>query len=102
MTFFAHQSKSLEMTAGFNRTAYFHDMGLGKTFTGGEKAMSFGERIVVVCQKSKIKDWIDHFKEHYGITPFDLTNKRDYSWFFGFEWGGENTMTICGIWLKSV
>ena len=32
---------------------------------------------LVVCQKSKVQDWVDHFKEHYHIEPFDLTNKKE-------------------------
>lgn len=35
-----HQQKAIEATAQFNKVAYYHDMGLGKTFTGSEKLMS--------------------------------------------------------------
>ena len=76
MQLFPHQQKALDLTAGKNRVAYYLDMGLGKTFVGGEKADSFPERIVLICQKSKIDDWISHFKEHYPLTVFDLTNKK--------------------------
>ena len=41
-----------------------------------------GERInLVVCQKSKIDDWINHFSENYGVAVFDLTNKKDFKTF---------------------
>ena len=52
--------------------------GLGKTFVGAEKAVQLGSNIIlVVCQKSKIQDWVDHFKEHYGekCWVYDLTRK---------------------------
>lgn len=45
--------------------------------------MSYDDPILIVCQKSKIGDWIKHFRQHYGITVFDLTNKRQYQEFFG-------------------
>ena len=54
MQLFPHQSKALDETKDFNRVAYYLDMGLGKTFVGSEKANSFPERIVLVCQKTKI------------------------------------------------
>lgn len=76
MQLFPHQQKALDLTAGKNRVAYYLDMGLGKTFVGGEKANSYPERIVLVCQKSKIDDWISHFREHYPFTVFDLTDKK--------------------------
>lgn len=60
------------------------EMGLGKTFAGSEKMMQLGARInLVVCQKSKIQDWIDHFEDHYPIDvlTYDLTNKNQYECF---------------------
>lgn len=38
MQLFPHQSKALDETKDFKRVAYYLDMGLGKTFVGGEKA----------------------------------------------------------------
>lgn len=35
--FYPHQQKELEETKDLNRVAYYHDMGLGKTFTGAER-----------------------------------------------------------------
>ena len=41
-------------------------MGLGKTFVASEKAQLFNENIIViVCQKSKLEDWRDHYKKFY-------------------------------------
>lgn len=56
-------------------------MGLGKTFVGSEKAASYPEKILLVCQKSKIDDWIEHFQTHYNFTVFNLTNKTQLSEF---------------------
>lgn len=58
-------------------------MGLGKTFVGAEKLMQLGARVnLVVCQKSKIDDWIKHFEKNYRCTVFDMTNKNEYDDFF--------------------
>lgn len=63
---FPHQLKALEMTRGMNKAAYYLDMGLGKTFVATEKAEELGTNIIlVVCQKSKLEDWKDHFNEFY-------------------------------------
>lgn len=83
MKLFKHQEEALKRTANFNRCAYYHDMGLGKTFTGSEKLMSFGTTInLVVCQKSKVADWVNHFKEHYSnYDVLDLSKKSDFDCF---------------------
>lgn len=31
---------------------------------------------LVVCQKSKVQDWIDHFAEHYAKSDIDFCNKN--------------------------
>lgn len=37
---------------------------------------------LVVCQKSKIADWVNHFKTNYDhLMVFDLTNKIDFEMF---------------------
>lgn len=76
MKLFPHQVEALNLTKNSNKVAYYLDMGLGKTFVGAEKMVQLGNRInLVVCQKSKVQDWIEHFETHYGvkITLFDLT-----------------------------
>lgn len=53
-------------------------MGLGKTFTGAEKMMQLGAKVnLVICQKSKIDDWIEHFEKNYefDLGVYDLTKK---------------------------
>ena len=72
------------MTKNFNRCAYYIDMGGGKTFIGSEKAFELGSDInLVICQKSKVADWVDHFREVYGCTEvYDLTKAKDFEAFF--------------------
>ena len=41
-------------------------MGLGKTFIGSEKLKALNASInLVICQKSKLNDWYEHFKTYY-------------------------------------
>ena len=77
MNLFPHQQQALDLTAAHNRCAYYLDMGLGKTFVGSEKLMGLQARInLVVCQHSKIQDWIEHFKTHYSdVAVVDMTVK---------------------------
>lgn len=85
MILYPHQKAELEATKDFNRVAYYHDMGLGKTFVGAEKIIQLGSFInLVVCQKSKIEDWQDHFLLYYSekTTIFNLTEKLDFKEFF--------------------
>jgi len=61
-----HQTKALEDTKQFNRVAYYFDVGLGKTFIASEKLKSFHTYFnIVICQKSKVNDWLNHFKTYY-------------------------------------
>lgn len=76
ISLYPHQRKALEVTKPLNRVAYYLDMGLGKTFVGSEKAVSYPNKILVICQKSKIQDWVEHFQKNYLLTVFDLTNKQ--------------------------
>lgn len=85
---FPHQENALEITRSQNRVAYYLDMGLGKTFVGSEKMMQLGAKVnLVVCQKSKVEDWCEHFKEHYGHKVFDLTKPKELSEFHGLAMG---------------
>lgn len=76
---FPHQQKALQDTEDKNKVAYYLDMGLGKTFVGSEKMKQLGAKVnLVICQKSKIDDWIEHFKEHYPLySVHDLTINKD-------------------------
>lgn len=76
MTLYPHQQQALDETNGLNHVAYYHDMGLGKTFTGSEKMMQLGAKVnLIVCQKSKIDDWVQHLRENYPLAVFTLTNQ---------------------------
>lgn len=54
-------------------------MGLGKTFTGAEKMKQLGLAAnLLICQKSKISDWIYHFETYYPeYDVLDLTNGKE-------------------------
>ena len=60
------------------------EMGLGKTFIGSEKAINLHKNILVVCQKSKVDDWINHFVEYYEIKNdsmiYDCTKWDKQDW----------------------
>ena len=89
MKLYDHQLQGLELCKDQNHVAFFWDMGTGKTFVGAEKAVQLGAKVtLIVCQKSKIDDWIDHFEENYhDYWWFDLTNKSDY---IAFTHGSSN------------
>ena len=86
---YEHQKRALEQTADRNRCAYYLDMGLGKTFVGSEKLKQLGAKVnLVVCQKSKVQDWVYHFRTYYPeYKTYDATSaKKDEkrSYFYGF------------------
>lgn len=52
-------------------------MGLGKTFVGSEKMYELNTPYnLVICQKSKISDWKEHFKEFYPTYKVVIFNKQ--------------------------
>lgn len=74
---YEHQRLALEATRDKDHVAYYHDQGLGKTFTGAEKMHQLGAAVnLVICQKSKIDDWYEHFKTYYDVNPCDLTKVK--------------------------
>lgn len=83
MRLMKHQIEALEKTNGFNRCAFYYDMGLGKTYIGAEKAIGMGKNILVICQKSKVEDWMNHFRDNYRMakTILDLSRKSDLTRF---------------------
>ena len=101
---YEHQKRALEQTSDRNRCAYYLDMGLGKTFVGSEKMIRLGAKVnLVVCQKSKVKDWVEHFAENYagnwtgdGIVVFDLTDSADLYCFI------ENTKVSKALQIQQV
>lgn len=83
MKLYPHQAEALEELKDRNRVALYWDMGLGKTYGGSEKMTSLGGRVnLVICQKSKIDDWVDHFQKNYKVAVYDLSNKKEYDSFF--------------------
>ena len=48
MKLFDFQQAVLDQTDGLNRVAYYLDMGLGKTFVGAEKSVSFDEPVILI------------------------------------------------------
>lgn len=95
MKLYKHQEEALERTKTFNKCAYYHDMGLGKTFTGSEKMRMLDKNVnLIICQKSKVNDWIKHCKENMPtqFVTFDLTNKQDFDLFF--SWRNPETKKI--------
>ena len=88
LNLYPHQIEELKATEGKNRVAYYHDMGLGKTFVGAEKLLRLGSKInLVICQKSKLQDWLDHFLTYYSteFLIFDLTNDVELASFLSYS-----------------
>lgn len=102
MQLFPHQAKVLDETKRFNRVGYYLDMGLGKTFVGSEKALTLNSRVnLLICQCSKVPDWIDHMVENYAMNHcwmiYDLTNKKEFEWFMAAVAETDNPTRICGV-----
>ena len=86
MELFNHQVEALKATETLNRCAFYHDMGLGKTYTGAEKLMRLDADIaLIVCQKSKVDDWVNHFVQNYcdcgDVFVYDLTKPKQLTAF---------------------
>ncbi|MGN0907941.1 MAG: SNF2-related protein [Bullifex sp.] len=80
MKLYPHQKRALDMTKGMRRVAYYLDMGLGKTYVGSEKMMEIHNRVnLLICQKSKVKDWFNHFRMHYPdmiVVDYTISENR--------------------------
>lgn len=99
---YPHQQEALNQCANENRVAFFHDMqlGLGKTFTGSEKLHQLNGRVnLVICQKSKINDWFEHFHDYYSdISTYDLTDKKQFQLFLQYcEYHHDLSSNVLGI-----
>ena len=84
MKLYPHQIEGLEKANGLNHVAFYWDMGLGKTFAGSEKIMDLGANVnLIVCQKSKIDDWYEHFNQNYkDDIIYNLTITGEFKAFF--------------------
>ena len=91
-----HQVDVLEQTKDRTKVAYYLDMGLGKTFVGSEKMVNLHTKVnLVICQKSKIDDWMEHFKTFYDFKVFNLTNTKELGTFYGLAMG--ERFTVVGV-----
>ena len=77
---------------------------LGKTFVSSEKMKQLDKRInLVVCQKSKIDDWVEHFQEYYvedtlpKLVVYDLTDKVNMSKFTSYASGVDELLQMVGV-----
>lgn len=51
---------------------------MGKTYCGSYKAVSFNKTILIVCPKSLILQWIEHFNNvHSDWNTYNLTKKKE-------------------------
>ena len=74
------------------------EMGLGKTYSGGEKLIQLGARVnLVICQKSKISDWFQHFANNYHVIVNNLTNKLEFEYFMSLATNPNLSETIVGV-----
>lgn len=75
------------------------EMGLGKTYTGSEKLIQLGSKVnLIICQKSKIQDWIEHFDNNYErVLNYDLTNKKFFETFLAEIQDLEEWETAVGV-----
>lgn len=69
---------------------YIGTWDFGKTFGGSEKLIQLGAKVnLVICQKSKIDDWIEHFEKYYqfgenATNVYDLTKKSNMDKMFDY------------------
>lgn len=97
MNLYPHQVEGLKQTEGKQNCALYWDMGLGKTFGGSEKMREYGNRVnLVICQKSKIQDWNEHFTSHYVYDVYELTDKKELSYFFEMV-NSDSDIPVVGI-----
>lgn len=77
------QEDGIKAAEGKNRIAYYWEMGTGKTFVGAETLHRWNANInLIVCQKSKVNDWLEHFKRYYPlIYVYNLTDKKSFETF---------------------
>ena len=96
ITLLPHQKDVLKQTDKQNKVAYYLDMGLGKTFVGSEKLNKLQSRVnLVICQKSKVNDWVEHFKKYYQYKVYDLTKPKELGDFLGLSMG--ERFSVVGI-----
>ena len=72
------QQEMLDEIKDKTNCAIYAGVGSGKTFIGSEKLLSFQTPFnLVICQKSQVDYWVNHFQTHYpDITVTDLTKVK--------------------------
>ena len=84
MKLYPHQEEALALIKDKNRCAIYYDMGLGKTYIGSEKVKDLKSKVnLVICQKSKVNDWVQHFENNYHFKVLDLTKQGQLNEFLG-------------------
>ena len=98
-----HQKEALELTKNYKRVAYYYDMGLGKTFIGSEKMYSLNaEKNLIICQKSKIDDWLNHCTKYYPYPVFDLRKNQQLNEFINSsQRGATGIINYDLVWRRS-
>lgn len=67
---------------GRKSVALYWDMGLGKTYGGINRAEQWqDEQVLIVCQKSKINDWIESVYNYTGDVCANLRNTKENTMF---------------------
>ena len=96
MKLYPHQTEALELVKDKNRCAIYYDMGLGKTYIGSEKLQQLGSKVnLIICQKSKIDDWINHIIDNYrDLATFNLTKSKEMDMFLSDDPFYKNTLKI--------
>lgn len=82
VTLMPHQLEGMRKTEGYPNVAAYWDMGTGKTHLGSEMMYRYSNPVnLVICQKSKVVDWVEHMLQYYDYPVFDLTKKKQFAEF---------------------
>lgn len=79
------QQEALEAIEDRKRCAVYYGLGLGKTYIGAAKLMLTESNVkLIICQKSKVEDWIEHMSKHYSneAKVYNLRDKTELNEFF--------------------
>ena len=72
-----HQRRALDLTKNRRNVAYYMGMGTGKTFVGCEQMLRYGnEYNLCIVQKSKVDDWVEHFRTYTDMEVIDYTKPK--------------------------
>ncbi len=83
MNLYKFQQEGLNRVKNKQNVALFWEMGTGKTHAGTEKMLSFDKRLnLVICQKSKVKDWVNHINSTGKAAAYPIHPKMDSKAFY--------------------